>query len=760
MTQPGAGPRSNTRVRVVVATTVFLSFISFWRAAAIVLSDLASSAFYAGGIAETATGKAAPWFILGVMLFSYAVRAIYLESSVMFVRGGVYRVVKEAMGPTFGKLSVSALLFDYVLTGPISGVSAGQYIAGLANDVSRRLGVPLHLPPDTTAAILAVAVILYFWRRNTIGLRESSGDALRILQVTTVMVVVLFVWAAITLFLRGGHLPPAPTLASIRFSDDALGWLKGTPLPNVTAIALLVGFGHSFLAMSGWESLAQVYREIEHPKPRNLKRAGIVVFLYSTIFTASVSFLAVALIPDAAREGFRDNLIAGLAMNLAGPEPARLFFQGFVVLVGFLILAGGCNTAIVGANAVLNRVSEDGVLTDWFRRPHRRFGTTYRILNLIAVLQVVTILASGGNVYLLGEAYAFGLVWSFALQSLSMLVLRFKVPGRREWRVPLNVRIGGVEVPVGLGLISAVLFTVAIINLFTKELATIWGVTFTAVLFATFTLSQRHMTRKAAKKQAGLDQFQLLPAGDLGLGEVAARPGNVLVPVRDYHTLSHLTWALTHVDTEKYDVVAMTARLLQGPDTGYVDLDQSDLFSDYEQRLFTSVVAVAERQGRPVKLLVVPAGNAFDAIAQAAVRLSSSQVVLGDSAKFTAADQARLLGQSWERIEGSDRLRTRLVTCKRGGGIELFHLGPHPPTLTLDDLDLIHRLWLDAVGAVGLDIHHRDIVRVAIEELAEEMRSGRRPLALSRIRDQANRPGGDPAPAPVGPETPSDPGAV
>ena len=85
-------------VQVVVATTVFLSFISFWRAAAIVLGDLGSSAFYAGGIAEQAVGKAAPWFILGVMLFSYAVRAIYIESSAMFVRGGVYRVVKEAMG--------------------------------------------------------------------------------------------------------------------------------------------------------------------------------------------------------------------------------------------------------------------------------------------------------------------------------------------------------------------------------------------------------------------------------------------------------------------------------------------------------------------------------------------------------------------------------------------------------------------------------------------------------------------------------------
>src|SRR5215472_15903452 len=105
----------DTRVRVVVATTVLLTFISFWRAAAIVLNDLGSSAFYVGGIAEQAMGKAVPWFILGVMCFSYTVRAVYIESSAMFVRGGVYRVVKEAMGGTLAKLSVSALLFDYVL---------------------------------------------------------------------------------------------------------------------------------------------------------------------------------------------------------------------------------------------------------------------------------------------------------------------------------------------------------------------------------------------------------------------------------------------------------------------------------------------------------------------------------------------------------------------------------------------------------------------------------------------------------------------
>src|SRR5438093_13583858 len=136
--------KGQKRVRVVVATTVMLSFISFWRAAAIVLNDLGSSAFYVGGIAEQAVGKSAPWFILGVMLLSYGVRAIYIESCSMFTRGRVYRVVKEAMGGSLAKLSVSALMFDYILTGPISGVSAGLYLAGLANELLPRFGVAIY----------------------------------------------------------------------------------------------------------------------------------------------------------------------------------------------------------------------------------------------------------------------------------------------------------------------------------------------------------------------------------------------------------------------------------------------------------------------------------------------------------------------------------------------------------------------------------------------------------------------------------------
>src|ERR1700758_1414761 len=135
-------------VQVFVATTVMLTFISFWRAAAIVLSDLASSAFYVGGIAEGVIGKSAPWFILAVMLFSFAVRSVYLESCSMYVRGGVYVVVRDAMGPFLARLSVSALIFDYILTGPISVVSAGQYLAGVINEISQMAHSGSPIPPS------------------------------------------------------------------------------------------------------------------------------------------------------------------------------------------------------------------------------------------------------------------------------------------------------------------------------------------------------------------------------------------------------------------------------------------------------------------------------------------------------------------------------------------------------------------------------------------------------------------------------------
>jgi amino acid transporter len=728
----------STRVRLVVASSVMLTFISFWRAAAIVLNDLGSSAFYAGGIAEEAVGKSAPWFILGVMLFSFAVRAVYVESCSMFTRGGVYRIVKEALGGTFAKLSVSALMFDYILTGPISGVSAGQYIIGLLNEVLRLCasrhwlsmltiqadGGARQLHVDGSSAVIAILVTIYFWWQNTKGIEESSDKALKVMKITTVMVVILLSWGIFTAFHVGAHLPPWPTPNNLKFSADAMGFLKHTSfMKTIGMFGVLMAFGHSVLAMSGEESLAQVNREIEHPKLKNLKRAAIVIAIYSFIFTGIGSLLAVMLIPDAVRVPvYRDNLIAGLAMYMVGPLALRIVFRVFVVIVGFLILGGAVNTAIVGSTGVLMRVAEDGVLSDWFRKPQRRFGTSYRIVNLVVLLQLFTILVTRGNVIMLGEAYAFGVIWSFTFNSLAMLVLRYKYHGERGWKVPLNIRVGKTEIPFGLLSVFLVLLTTAIVNLFTKSVATVSGILFAAAFFIIFSLSERNNKRRhdVASRQMR-EHFQLEHQDTVGRESLQIRPGAVVVTMRDSAAPFALKWALTHTNTDEQDLVVLAARMMGAGGPEYVEASEQ-LFSEHEQMLFTKVVSVAESFGKHISLLVVPAGDIIAALVQTANSLDAAAVVSGLSTKLTAQEQAYYMGQAWEALPEPKRQFTFYVVKPDGESLS-FHIGPHAPVIQPDEVELVHRLWLNMRRTPDMQhLHHSDILTYALTRMATEFK--------------------------------------
>jgi hypothetical protein len=283
--------------------------------------------------------------------------------------------------------------------------------------------------------------------------------------------------------------------------------------------------------------------------------------------------------------------------------------------------------------------------------------------------------------------------------------------------------------------IAVFLFMAAVINLFTKETATISGLMFTGAFFAIFLVSERITARQREAQKGKLDQFQLNPQAEVDIESLDAKAHGVLVPVRDYNTLAQLDWAVGNTPADR-DVVVLTIRLLRGPSGGGAELEADELFTDYEQHLFTRVVAIAERHGRNVKLLVLPATNIFDAVAQTAVRLHASEIVVGVSANITPADQAHQMGAAWDRTPHDRGLATQFVIHHTDGAVDRFSLGAHAPHLTAEDIERIHRLWIDAVKVVGPSIHHRDVVVAALDSLEHEFQT-RRERAVDRLRRSA-----------------------
>ena len=370
------------------------------------------------------------------------------------------------------------------------------------------------------------------------------------------------------------------------------------------------------------------------------------------LLTSLISFFAVMIIPDDVRMSqYAGNLIGGLAMNVVGPQWARLGLNALVVLVGSLILSGAVNTAIVGSNGVLNRVSEDGVLPDWFLKPHPKFGTTSRLINLVVILQIVTIILSRGNVLTLGEAYAFGVVWSFVFMSMSMLVLRFKRPGHRDYEVPFNFKFGRYDVPLGMTLIFVVLAISAFANLLTKEVATVTGIIFTAGFYLVFWVSERaHRRRMGAGHHEHLEQFNQSEADQLSVTSLSlTRPYRKLVAIRSPHNLGMLEKCLAETDPETTEVVVMTASVVPK-----ASADFQPTITDYDRQLLTAVVSLAEHAGKPVRPLIVPTNEPFYALAQTAKTIGAQELIMGPSNKYRPEDQLDAVALYWLNVCGAE----------------------------------------------------------------------------------------------------------
>ena len=256
------------------------------------------------------------------------------------------------------------------------------------------------------------------------------------------------------------------------------------------------------------------------------------------------------------------------------------------------------------------------------------------------------------------------------------------------------------------------------------------------MFFLIFTVSERvNERRRGAKAHVEVDQFRVQLQHVVSHQSVAVRPGNTLCLVRDYNTLDHVSKALELTNTGKTDLVVMTVHLLRGPDTGYQDLAEHRVFTEYEQLLFSRVVALAEKAGKHVELLVVPSSDIFQAIAQTAAQLHSSMIIAGVSSVVTPEEQARRLGQAWERLTQKPKHQVCFRIIKPNGRMRDFYLGAHAPQMSEEDVNLVHELWLRTTSQPGWEhLHHKDIVSVALALLKQDCKSQEQEALLEHMR--------------------------
>ncbi|HKB13556.1 MAG TPA: hypothetical protein VKD69_22975, partial [Vicinamibacterales bacterium] len=678
---------------MVIGTAPLASLFSAEQGLTILLLGSAAVGLFAAGVGDQTWGAAGPWFLLAAVLLGWAVRAVDLENAALFIPGGLYGAAKRAFGAPAARAAASVILADSLLFSALSASAAGRAIVAVgtlaqaaAPDSFQRVSLA-----DVTIAI-AAGMIGVVWLR----LRQGRELPARLVHRTVTAVasgtLVIIAAHAIAL-LRGGGVPPS----AVAFPGLSTGG---------ALVGVLVAIGGCLFVVSSGDAVSHASADFPPPKVRNLRRAMWFVNGYSLIVVAGAGFVFTLIVPASDQLRWHEAPLAALPMFDGLPRWLGALTAMAIAAASVLLLGLAIHRAAIDAHKLLLRLAEDRVLLRAMRELHPRFGTPARLIDLGVVAQMTVVLASGGHLAWIARAYAIAVACGLVVKVAALVRLRTRRPEPRAYRVGLNLRVGGRERPAGLIGVGVLVGVPALLLAATGDLPALGGAALIVVIMTALTISER-MARAAAEAAAAVADAELVTMPAIGVDQMHARPGNVLVPVRKPGALAHLATALQNAGDR--DVVVLCVRLA-GVDASD-DVVGSMAPTDQERRVLTDAAMLAERSGRAVRLLIVPAVNVFDSIAATVARLGSSEVYVGESETLTGADQARLLGEAWERIPLPKPLGVRLVVRHGSGRTAEYHLGVHAPALTADDLQVIHDLWLQMVKTVGPHVHHHDVVR-------------------------------------------------
>ena len=691
-------------VSIVLATNALVSFTSASRAAALALPELAFAALFAGGVLQDTAGNAGPWIVFAATVFGLAIRRLDLESWTLFIPGGLTGRVERAFGARAATAATGVVIIERVLLSALACVVFGHYVAAWLFAATSYARVLRNATATDLSTLTGLVLLGSLWLRARRGQLLTPLHRARHVWLATGILAVLVVWAAATAIVRSAW-PPGPWPLPGMPEGMGGGWRDALTGAGWIAVATLAALGRAAPAIGVADSIPRVVHELAPPRIAGLRRTVIITSAAALLLTAGLALLAAALIPPGADPRWARAPLAGLTQFLA-PSWIHAPLAAAVVLAAGLMLGQTVRAGIWGAESALVRLAQRGTIADRLKDQHPRFGTFASAIDTAVLASAFAIVASGAGVTWLACAYATAVLWTLALQAAALARL-----SERKGRI-------------GVHLIAAVSAAAALAMLVHADAGAV-GATAT-MLSAAALLALR--TRPLEEAPPDADASDLLASSRVHGADLTASPGSILVPVRNPHLLAHLMAALR--TPPEHEVVVMTVRRL-GADA--LDDEETTQPTETERLLFSRALALAERYSRQVRLVIVPARDVFDAVISTAIRLQASEVYVGESATISGDEQARLVGEAWERA-GTPDLQVRLAVFHRSGRSDIYHLGPHAPELSVRDYDLIHRIWRDAVESVGPHLHHHDVVRAALITMAEQLSGPNRDEALQAIR--------------------------
>lgn len=360
---------------------------------AVVFADIGSSIYYVPGILYSNVGGLAGFFVLLTMIVFVLLTLKYAEVSARFPEGGgVVSVAAQGIHIWAGALGGMFILVSYFLTAAISCLSAIQYLAVV---------FPGLLP---FVLIVTIGVLLLLGVLNWVGISESA-------RVSMVAALIAFGSDLAVLFVVFTHVsfPQVIELFLDAFQQEA-----------VTPTSILIGFAGAFLAFSGLESISQLSPVMKAPRKKVISLALLLVVLTIGFTSPLLTTLSTLLQPDASR----DEVLSTQLISLLGGHWGSTIVQQEVAVSASLILIFAGNTAIIGAYHVFLALSRMDFLPSFILQRNRLRNTPHYSIALATGIPILVLLIANGQINMLGDMYAFGLLGAFALTCLGLDIIR------------------------------------------------------------------------------------------------------------------------------------------------------------------------------------------------------------------------------------------------------------------------------------------------------------------------------------------------